>query len=163
MPIKQKITPCLWFEGNAEEAMEFYFSIFENGKILEKSYWGKGGMGPEGSLLTARFEIAGQEYLALNGGPEFKFNEAISLIIDCGSQAEIDELTEKLTANGGEIGPCGWVKDKFGLSWQIVPKALGEMLSDSDSEKSGRALQAMMKMKKLNIEELRRAFNGESE
>lgn len=161
MPIKQKITPCLWFEGNAEEAMDFYFSIFENGKILEKSYWGKGGMGPEGSLLTARFEIAGQEYLALNGGPEFKFNEAISLIIDCGSQAEIDELTEKLTANGGEIGPCGWVKDRFGLSWQIVPSVLSQMMQDKDQTKVDRLLGALLQMHKLDIGKLEAAYRGE--
>ncbi len=160
MPAKQKITPCLWFNGNAEEAMNFYFSIFKDGKILEKTYWKKGANAPELSLLTARFQLAGEEYIALNGGPEFKFNEAISLTIDCSTQAEIDEFSEKLTADGGEVGPCGWVKDKFGLSWQVVPSIIPAMLSDKDQSKVERVMDAVMGMRKLDISKLEAAYKG---
>ena len=159
MPANQKITPCLWFEGNAEEAMDFYFSIFEDGKILDVTRWGKGGMGQEGSVLVAKFQIAGQEYMALNGGPEFKFTEAISLSIDCGSQDEVDALTEKLTADGGEIGPCGWVKDKFGLSWQVVPRILMQMIQDKDQNRADRVMAALMQMMKINIKQHEEAYN----
>jgi predicted 3-demethylubiquinone-9 3-methyltransferase (glyoxalase superfamily) len=161
MPAQQKITPCLWFNHNAEEALDFYFSIFKDGKILAKTYWNRGPNAPEQSLLTAKFQIAGQEYIALNGGSEFKFNEAISLTIDCGTQAEIDEFSEKLTADGGEVGPCGWVKDKFGLSWQIVPSIIPEMLQDKDQTKVERVMTAVMKMRKLDISLLEAAYNGE--
>ncbi|MEP7454706.1 VOC family protein [Phyllobacterium sp. SB3] len=160
MPAKQKITPCLWFSGNAEEAMEFYFSIFKDGKILEKTYWKRGANAPELSVLTARFQIGGQEYIALNGGPEFNFNEAISLTIDCGSQEEIDDFTEKLIADGGEQGPCGWVKDKFGLSWQIVPSIIPEMLQDKDQGRVERVMDAVMQMRKLDVAKLEAAYRG---
>lgn len=160
MAANQKITPCLWFSGNAEEAIDFYFSIFKDGKILEKTYWKRGAKAPELSVLTARFQIAGQEYIALNGGNEFKFNEAISLTIDCGSQSEIDELNEKLTAGGGEPGPCGWIKDKFGLSWQIIPSSLPQMLQDKDQDKVERVMDAVMEMGKLDIAKLEAAYSG---
>ncbi|MGH6860138.1 MAG: VOC family protein, partial [Phyllobacterium sp.] len=159
MPAQQKITPCLWFAGNAETAMDFYFSIFEDGKILDVTRWGKGGMGPEGSLLTARFQIAGQEYIALNGGPEFKFNEAISLSIDCSTQEEVDSLSEKLSADGGEVGPCGWVRDKFGLWWQVAPSILVEMLQDEDKDKAARVMAAMLNMHKIDIAQLQAAYD----
>jgi predicted 3-demethylubiquinone-9 3-methyltransferase (glyoxalase superfamily) len=159
MPANQKITPCLWFDGNAKEAMDFYFSIFKDSNILEITRWGKTVPGREDSVLAAKFRIAGQEYIALNGGPQFKFNEAISLTVDCRSQEEVDYYWEKLTADGGEPGPCGWLKDKFGLSWQIVPSALMEMLQDKDADKSARAMAAMMQMKKINIQKLEEAYN----
>lgn len=160
MPAKQKITPCLWFDGNAQEAMDFYMSIFTDGKILEITNWGKEGGDKEGSLLVAKFQIAGQEYIVLNGGPQFKFTEAISLSIDCGSQEEVDMLTEKLTADGGKIRPCSWVTDKFGLSWQVVPSILPKMLMDKDRAKADRVMAAMMQMYKIDIKKLEEAYNG---
>ena len=156
----QKITTCLWFDNNAEEAVTFYTSIFKNSKVLEVSRWGEGGPGPEGSVLTMRFELDGVELMALNGGPAFKFTEAISLSVDCQSQAEVDDLWEKLTADGGEPSQCGWLKDKFGLSWQIVPRALPEMLGDPDPAKSRRVMEAMLKMKKIDIKTLQEAYEG---
>ena len=159
MPAKQKITPCLWFDGNAEEAMDFYFSIFKDGKILNRTNWGKGGGAKEGLLLVARFQLAGQEYIALNGGPEFKFTEGISLSIDCSTQEEVDYFSEKLTAGGGEVRPCSWVKDKFGLSWQVVPTILPEMLMDKDQARADRVMAAMMQMYKIDIKKLEEAYN----
>ena len=153
----QKITPFLWFDNNAGEAIEFYLSVFKDAKIVNATRYGKGGPGPEGTIMTATFQLYGQEFMALNGGPMFKFTEAISLFVKCDTQEEIDEFWEKLSA-GGEKQQCGWLKDKFGLSWQIVPTALGEMLRDKDHEKSSRAFQAMMKMTKIDIEGLRKAF-----
>jgi predicted 3-demethylubiquinone-9 3-methyltransferase (glyoxalase superfamily) len=157
MASKQKIAPFLWFDDRAEEAMNFYVSIFKRSRVLNISRYGEAGPGPQGSVMTATFELGGQEFMALNGGPEFKFTEAISFFVNCETQEEVDELWEKLSA-GGEKGPCGWLKDKYGVSWQIVPTALGEMLSDPDPEKSKRVTQAMLQMKKLDINALRRAY-----
>lgn len=155
----QKITTCLWFDNNAEEAVNFYTSIFRNSKVLEVARYGEAGPGPEGSVLTMRFQLDGVELMALNGGPVFKFTEAISLSVDCQSQAEVDELWEKLS-EGGEIQQCGWLKDKYGLSWQIVPAVLGEMMSDPDPEKSNRVMEAVLKMRKLDIKALQEAYEG---
>ncbi|MEK1888515.1 MAG: VOC family protein [Phyllobacterium sp.] len=160
MPANQKITPCLWFDGNAEDAIEFYLSIFKDSKVLQITHWGKSVPEKEGSVLVVKFQLAGEEYVALNGGPQFKFNEAISLIVDCGSQEEVDYYWNKLTADGGEPGPCGWLKDKFGLSWQITPSVLMEMIQDEDVEKSTRVMNAMMEMGKIEIAPLQRAYDG---
>jgi predicted 3-demethylubiquinone-9 3-methyltransferase (glyoxalase superfamily) len=156
----QKITTCLWFDNNAEEAVNLYTSIFKNSRVLEVSRYGEGGPGPEGGVLTMRFQLDGVELMALNGGPEFKFTEASSLSVDCKSQDEVDDLWEKLTADGGEPSQCGWLKDKFGLSWQIVPRALPELLGDPDPEKSKRVMEAMLKMKKIDIKALEEAYAG---
>lgn len=156
----QKITPYLWFDNQAEEAINLYVSIFNNSKIVSETRYGEGGPFPAGSLMSATFELEGQQFMALNGGPNFKFNEAISLFVTCETQEEIDELWTKLTANGGEEGRCGWLKDKFGVSWQIVPAVLGEMMNDKDSEKSHRAMQAMFQMNKLDINLLKEAYEG---
>jgi predicted 3-demethylubiquinone-9 3-methyltransferase (glyoxalase superfamily) len=158
MTPKQKITPFLWFDNNAEEAMNHYVSIFMNARIVSVSRYGEGGPGPKGSVMTGTFEIEGQQFMALNGGPHFKFTEAISLFVNCNTQAEVDELWEKLSA-GGQESQCGWLKDKFGLSWQIIPSALGEMLSDPDPQKSKRVMQAMLKMGKIDIAKLQAAYN----
>ena len=155
---KQKITPFLWFDYNAEEAMNHYVSIFDNARIVNVSRYGEGGPGPKGSVMTGTFEIEGQQFMALNGGPHFKFTEAISLFVNCATQAEVDELWEKLSA-GGQESQCGWLKDKFGLSWQIIPSALGEMLGDPDPQKSRRVMQAMLKMGKIDIAGLQAAYN----
>ena len=156
----QKITTCLWFDNNAEEAVTFYTSIFKNSKVLEVSRYGEAGPGPEGSVVTMRFQLDGVELMALNGGPAaFKFSEAISLSVDCKSQEEVDELWEKLTEGGSE-DQCAWLKDKFGLSWQIVPRALPELLGDPDPEKSKRVMEAMLKMKKIDIKALQEAYVG---
>ena len=153
----QKITPFLWFDGNAEEAVNFYLSIFKNSKIISVARYGEAGPGPTGSVMTASFQLDGQEFVALNGGPYFKFTEAISFWVSCETQGEIDEMWEKLGA-GGEKGRCGWLKDKYGLSWQTVPPVLGEMLQDKDPEKSARVMQAMLQMDKLDIARLRQAY-----
>jgi predicted 3-demethylubiquinone-9 3-methyltransferase (glyoxalase superfamily) len=155
----QKITPFLWFDGNAEEAMKFYTSIFKNSKIGEIRRLGDAGPGSKGSVTTGRFQIEGQDFMVLNGGPVFKFTPAISFFVDCETQQEVDELWEKLSA-GGETMQCGWLKDKFGVSWQIIPKDLGELLGDKDAQKSQRVMKAMMKMIKIDVEGLRRAYNG---
>jgi predicted 3-demethylubiquinone-9 3-methyltransferase (glyoxalase superfamily) len=152
-----RITPFLWFDTQAEEAANFYVSIFKNSRILAVSRYGDAGPGPKGSVMTVRFQLDGQEFIALNGGPHFKFTEAISFSVDCKTQAEVDEFWGKLSA-GGEEGPCGWLKDKYGLSWQINPTILGQMLSDPDPQKSKRVMEAMLKMKKIDIEGLRRAY-----
>jgi predicted 3-demethylubiquinone-9 3-methyltransferase (glyoxalase superfamily) len=152
-----KITPFLWFNDQAEEAMNFYTAIFKNSKITSVSRYGEGGPGPQGSVMTATFELDGQEFMALNGGPLFTFTEAISFFVNCETQAEVDELWEKLT-EGGEESQCGWLKDKFGLSWQIVPSVLGELLNDPDAEKAGRVMNAMLQMKKIDIAGLRAAY-----
>ena len=156
----QKITPFLWFNDNAEEAMNFYVSIFKNSKILNLRRSGDAGPGPKGKVFTGTFMLEGQRFMALNGGPEFRFTEAISLFVDCKTQEEVDELWEKLS-EGGEKSQCGWLKDKFGLSWQIIPSALGEMLGDPDPARANRAMKAMMKMTKIDIEALRRARDQE--
>lgn len=153
----QKITPFLWFDNQAEEAADFYVSIFKNSQIVTVTRYGKAGPGPQGSVMTVLFELEGQQFIALNGGPQFKFTEAISFSVDCKTQEEVDEFWEKLS-EGGEQGPCGWLKDKYGLSWQINPSILGEMLSDPDPEKSKRVMEAMLKMKKIDIELLKQAY-----
>lgn len=156
----QKIRPFLWFDNQAEEAMHFYVSIFKNSTVLGVSRYGEDGPGEPGSVLTANFILDGQEFVALNGGPQYKFSEAISFTIDCQSQDEVDKYWEKLT-EGGEPGPCGWLKDKYGVSWQVVPSVLGQLLADPDPERASRALQAMLKMSKLDIAALQRAADGE--
>ncbi len=157
----QKITPFLWFDNQAEEAANFYTSIFNNSKIGNITRYddesAKASGRPEGSVMTVVFQLEGQDFIALNGGPQFKFTEAISFSVDCKTQGEVDELWEKLSA-GGEEGPCGWLKDKYGLSWQIVPTVLVEMLKDKDAEKAKRVTHAMLQMKKLDIETLKRAY-----
>lgn len=153
----QKITPFLWFDDKAEEAMNFYISIFKNSKIVGVSRYGEGGPGPTGSVMTATFELNGQEFTALNGGPQFAFTEAISFYVDCETQQEVDELWEKLS-EGGEKGQCGWLKDKYGLSWQIVPSILGELLQDKDPKKSNNVMQAMLQMHKIDINMLKQAY-----
>ncbi len=153
----QKITPFLWFDGKAEEAANFYCSIFKNSKISNTMRYGEAGPGPKGSVMSAIFELDGQKFIALNGGPVFTFSPAISFFVDCKTQGEVDELWEKLS-EGGEKQRCGWLKDKYGLSWQIVPSALGEMLQDKDAEKSKRVMEAMLQMDKIDIAALRRAY-----
>lgn len=157
--MKQKITPFLWFDGNAEEAINFYTSIFKDSKIANVSRYPEGGPGPKGSLMTATFQLHGQEFIALNGGPMFKFTEAISFFVKCETQEEIDEFWEKLSA-GGQKSQCGWLKDKFGLSWQIIPPILGQLMGDKDPQKSQRVMMAMMKMTKIEIQKLKDAFDG---
>ena len=153
----QKITPYLWFDDQAEEAMNFYTSIFKLSKVVAVSRFGEAGPRPAGMVLTATFELEGQEFVALNGGPEYSFTPAISFFVHCETQAEVDEMWDKLSA-GGEQGPCGWLKDKFGVSWQIVPNILGELLNDKDTEKSKRVMLAMLKMGKLDIASLQQAY-----
>jgi predicted 3-demethylubiquinone-9 3-methyltransferase (glyoxalase superfamily) len=160
----QKITPCLWFDSNAEEAVNFYTSIFKNSKIGNISRYGEAGYEihgkPAGTVMTIEFELNGQAFTALNAGPLFKFNEAISFQVSCESQEEVDYYWEKLSEGGDENAQvCGWLKDKYGLSWQIVPTVLGEMLQDKDAGKSGRVMEALLKMKKLDIEKLKEAYN----
>ena len=152
-----KITPFLWFDGQAEEAAKFYASVFKNSKILGVARYPEGSPGPAGTVMTVGFELDGQEFTALNGGPIFKFNEAISFVVHCETQAEVDEYWEKLSAGGSEV-ECGWVKDKFGVSWQIVPTVLIEMLQDRDAGKAKRVMKAMLGMKKLDIGGLKRAY-----
>ncbi len=152
----QKITPFLWFNDQAEEAMQFYTSIFKHSKSGPVSRYGKGAPMPEGTVMSATFQLEGQEFMALNGGPVFAFTPAISFFVNCETQAEVDELWEKLSA-GGEKQQCGWLKDKFGVSWQIVPTTLGELLGSKDPEKSARVMQAMLKMTKIDIEGLIKA------
>jgi predicted 3-demethylubiquinone-9 3-methyltransferase (glyoxalase superfamily) len=154
----QKITPFLWFDNNAEEAINFYRSIFKNSKILSESRYGEGGPMPAGTLMSATFELEGQQFMALNAGPQFKFTEAISFFVDCKTQAEVDELWSKLTADGGQEAPCGWLKDKFGLSWQIIPARLPELLNDPNPAKAQNVMQAMLQMKKIEIDKLEQAY-----
>ena len=157
-----KITPCLWFDGQAEEAANFYVSLLPDSHIdnVFRSP-AETPSGPAGMVLTVDFTVAGQPFQGLNGGPDFTFNEAVSFQIDCEDQAEVDRLWNALSENGGQPGPCGWIKDRFGLSWQITPRALGRMLSDSDTEAARRAMEAMLKMGKIEVAELERAFKGE--
>ncbi len=152
----QKITPCLWFDTEGEEAAELYTSILPSSRIVEVTRYGSAGPRDEGTVMTVLFELAGQRFLALNGGPDFKPNEAISFQIDCESQEEVDSYWSKLS-EGGEQGPCGWLKDRYGISWQIVPKVLGQLLGDPDREKAQRVMAAMLKMGKIEIAELERA------
>jgi predicted 3-demethylubiquinone-9 3-methyltransferase (glyoxalase superfamily) len=152
----QKITPFLWFDGKAEEAMNFYVSIFNNSKVLNVSRYGDAGPGPKGSVMSATFQLDGQEFMALNAGPMFKFTEAISFFVSCKTQAEVDELWDKLSAGGAE-SRCGWLKDKYGLSWQIIPSILGELLQNKDPVKSKKTMEAMMQMGKIDIKRLQQA------
>jgi predicted 3-demethylubiquinone-9 3-methyltransferase (glyoxalase superfamily) len=156
----QKITPFLWFNNNAEEAMNFYTSIFKDSKIKGVSRYGDAGPGPKGTVMVGSFELMGQEFTALNGGPQYQFTEAISFVVHCHDQAEVDELWDKLS-EGGQEGRCGWLKDKFNLSWQIIPAALGKLMQDKDPEKSKRVMQAMLKMNKIVIKELEDAYHQE--
>jgi predicted 3-demethylubiquinone-9 3-methyltransferase (glyoxalase superfamily) len=161
---KQTISPCLWFAGNGEEAARFYVSIFPNSRIVDMSYYGKAGTEvhgqKSGSVMTVRFELDGLTFMALNGGPQFKFDEAVSFQVFCDTQAEIDRYWKALTAEGGQEGPCGWLKDKFGLSWQIVPSIVPRMIAGGDQAKADRAMAEVMKMKKLDIARLEAAYEG---
>jgi len=150
----KKVTPFLWFDTQAEEAMNFYCSIFKNSKVLGIS------RGPDGRAFTVSFELDGQEFMGLNAGPQFKFNEAVSMFINCEGQAEVDYFWNALIVNGGEESMCGWLKDKYGLSWQIVPKQLGELMGDPNPKKSQRVMQAMLKMQKLIVADLQKAYDG---
>jgi predicted 3-demethylubiquinone-9 3-methyltransferase (glyoxalase superfamily) len=154
----QKITPWLWFDTQGEEAANFYITVFENSRILDVARYGVAGPGPEGAVMTVTFELDGQKLVALNGGPHFTFNEAISFQVSCETQDEVDYLWSKLS-QGGEEGPCGWLKDKYGVSWQIVPTALAELIGDPDPDKAQQAMKAMLGMRKIDIEALRRAVN----
>jgi len=155
----QKITPFLWFNDQAEEAMNFYLSIFKNSKTISVSRYGDAGPGPKGSVMVAKFQLDGQDFMALNGGPTFTFSPAVSFVVNCKTQEEVDEYWEKLSA-GGATNQCGWLTDKFGLAWQIVPTALGEMLADKDPARSNRVMKAMLQMTKIDIAVLRRAYDG---
>lgn len=157
----QKITPFLWFDNNAEEAINFYTSIFKNSKIISMTRYGEGGPGANGTVMSASFQLEGQDFMALNGGPQYKFTEAISLFVDCKTQEEVDTLWGKLS-EGGEEGPCGWLKDRFGLSWQIIPTVLGEMLNDPDPVKAQNVMAAMLQMKKIDVEKLKQAYEQPS-
>ena len=160
----QKITPFLWFDNQAEEAVKFYTSIFKDSKIGKITRYGeageKGAGRPSGSVMTIEFEVEGQKFTALNGGPQFKFNESISFVVNCGTQEEVDYFWDKLTADGGQESQCGWLKDKFGLSWQVVPTVLIDMLHDKDSRKSEHVMQAMLQMQKIDIKKLKAAYAG---
>jgi predicted 3-demethylubiquinone-9 3-methyltransferase (glyoxalase superfamily) len=156
----QKITTFLWFDTEAEEAATFYTSLFPDSRITHVQRYGEAGPGQQGTVMIVNFELAGQQYIALNGGPDHPFTEAISLYIDCESQAEVDELWAKLAADGGEEGPCGWVKDRYGLSWQVVPRTLIDLISDPDPGRSQRAMKAMLGMGKIVVQELVEAANG---
>jgi predicted 3-demethylubiquinone-9 3-methyltransferase (glyoxalase superfamily) len=155
----EKITTFLTFDDQAEEAVNLYTSIFDNSRIVSTRRYGDAGPGPKGSLMTAEFVLAGQTFTALNGGPSFTFSQGISLFVDCETQEEVDELWEKLS-EGGEKGPCGWLTDKFGVSWQIIPRKLGELLGDPDPEKVNRVMEAMLKMGKIETAELQRAYDA---
>ena len=154
----QKITPFLWFDDKAEEAMNFYVSVFRNSRIVSVTRYGEAGPGPKGTVMSATFQLEGQEFYALNGGPQFTFTPAISLFVNCKTQEEVDELWEKLS-QGGRKDRCGWLQDRYGLSWQIIPTVLGEMLRDQDPEKSKRVMQAMLKMDKIDIKRLKHAYD----
>jgi predicted 3-demethylubiquinone-9 3-methyltransferase (glyoxalase superfamily) len=156
----QKITPFLWFDGKAEEAIKLYTSVFKNSKIINITYWADGSPFPKGQVMNGTFELDGQKFYAFDAGPQFKFTEAISFYVNCETQEEIDHFWNKLTADGGQESMCGWLKDKFGVSWQIVPPVLGQLLGDKDPAKSGRVMQAMMKMKKIIIADLQEAAEG---
>jgi predicted 3-demethylubiquinone-9 3-methyltransferase (glyoxalase superfamily) len=156
----QKITPFLWFDGKAEEAANFYTSVFSGSKIVNIMRYGEAGPGPKGSVMSVTFQLHGQDFIALNGGPMFTFSAAISFFVDCATQEEVDELWKKLSA-GGEKQRCGWLKDKYGVSWQIIPTALGELLHDKDPARATRVMQAMLQMDKIDIASLRRAYQTE--
>jgi predicted 3-demethylubiquinone-9 3-methyltransferase (glyoxalase superfamily) len=156
------ITPFLWFDNNAEEAMNFYVSIFKNSKIGRVTRYGEAGPGPAGSVMTVEFELDGQEFVGLNGGPHFKFSEAVSFTVRCETQEEIDYYWDKLS-EGGQTSRCGWLKDKFGLSWQVEPRILGDLMADKDPEKAKRVMEAMLKMDKIDIEPIKRAYEGNTD
>lgn len=157
----QKLTPFLWFDTQAEEAMNFYLSVFKNSKVHSVTRYPEGSPAPAGSVMTAHFQLEGLDFTALNAGPQFKFTEAISFVIDCKSQEEVDYYWEKLTADGGEESMCGWLKDKFGLSWQVVPEKLLQMVADKDHpEKAQAAMQAMMQMRKIHLPTIEKAYNN---
>jgi predicted 3-demethylubiquinone-9 3-methyltransferase (glyoxalase superfamily) len=156
----RKITPFLWFDDKAEEAMNFYVSLFKNSKVGTVTRYGDAGPGPKGSVMSATFQLDGQDFFALNGGPMFKFTEAISFFVNCETQEEVDGFWDRLTSGGGKASRCGWLKDKYGLSWQIIPTALGEMLRDKDPQKSSRVMQAMLQMEKIDIKKLKQAHEG---
>ncbi len=158
--IKHKIFPMLWFDTQAEDAANFYCSIFENSRVTKVSRYGESGPGPKGSVMVAEFEIDGQKFTGLNAGPQFKFNESISFVISCESQKEVDYYWEKLTADGGQESMCGWLKDKFGLSWQVTPTRLLELVQSDDPARSQRAMQAMMQMRKIDIAKIEEAAQG---
>jgi predicted 3-demethylubiquinone-9 3-methyltransferase (glyoxalase superfamily) len=155
--MQQKITPFLWFDGKAEEAMNFYVSIFKNSKIVSVSRYGDAGPGPKGTVMTAAFELDGQKFVALNGGPQFTFSPAISFVVNCETQQEVDDFWERLSAGGKEV-QCGWLQDKYGVSWQVVPRILPELLQDKNPEKTQRVMKAMMQMIKIDIKGLQQAF-----
>jgi predicted 3-demethylubiquinone-9 3-methyltransferase (glyoxalase superfamily) len=155
-----RITTCLWFDTEGEEAAEFYCTLFPSSRIIGVSHYGEGGPRPAGSVLTVDFELDGRPYVALNGGPDHQFTDAVSFQVSCADQDEVDRYWDALTANGGEEGPCGWLKDRFGVSWQIVPTALPELLSDPDPDRANRAMQAMFKMTRIDIAAMRAAADG---
>jgi predicted 3-demethylubiquinone-9 3-methyltransferase (glyoxalase superfamily) len=156
----QKITPFLWFDNQAEEAMNFYVSVFKNSEVIGVNRLPEGTPGPAGSVITASFRLNGQEFVALNGGPQFKFTEAVSFLIDCEDQEEVDYYWNALTADGGEESQCGWLKDKYGLSWQVVPRILMELMGDKDPAKASAVMQAMLQMRKIEIPKLQEAYNN---
>lgn len=156
------VSTCLWFDGQAEAAARFYTSVVKNSRVIDTVPYGEAGPGEKGSVMIVTFELGGQQFIGLNGGPQFKFDEAISIHLTCDSQEEIDELWQKLTAHGGEEGPCGWLKDKYGMSWQIDSRALHEMIMSPNQEGATRATKAMLGMKKLDIQALQDAFDGEA-
>ena len=158
--MKQKITPCLWFDGRAEEAVKFYTSVFKRSKKGEVARYGDAGPGPKGSVMTATFTIEGQEFMALNGGPEFKFSPAVSFIVHCKNQKRVDYYWDKLMEGGGAPQQCGWLTDRFGVSWQVVPTIVPELMRDKDKQKRERVMQAVLKMVKLDVDELKRAAKG---
>ena len=159
MKVAQKITPFLWFDGKAEEAANFYVSVFKNSKVVQLTRYGDAGPGPKGTVMSAIFQLEGQQFYALNGGPQFKFSPAISLFVNCETQQEVDDLWEKLSA-GGKTNRCGWLDDKFGLTWQIIPTTLGKLLQDKDAARANRVMKAMMQMDKIDIARLQQAYDG---
>ena len=159
MKVSQKIAPFLWFDGKAEQAANFYVSVFRNSRVVSVTRYGQAGPGPKGSVMSAVFQLEGQEFYALNGGPQFKFSPAISMFVNCETQQEVDELWEKLSA-GGKTNRCGWLDDKFGLTWQIIPTILGRLLQDKDAAKANRVMKAMMQMDKIDIVRLQQAYEG---
>jgi predicted 3-demethylubiquinone-9 3-methyltransferase (glyoxalase superfamily) len=156
----QKLTPFLWFDNNAEEAAQFYVSVFKNSRILSVSRHGDAGPGPKGSVMVVSFQLEGQQFTALNGGPGFTFSEAFSFVVSCENQPEIDSYWNRLTSDGGQESACGWLKDKFGFSWQIVPTALGKLMTDKDPKRANRVMQALLQMKKIDIATLEEAADG---
>jgi predicted 3-demethylubiquinone-9 3-methyltransferase (glyoxalase superfamily) len=157
--VKQRINPFLWFDNNAEEAANYYITVFKNSKINRITRYTKAGPGAEGSVVTAEFELDGQTFVALNGGPVFKFTEAVSFVVNCGTQEEVDYYWNKLIADGGEESQCGWLKDKFGLSWQIVPTLLIDYIADKDTKKAAQVMEVMMKMRKIIVADIQRAYD----